>query len=80
MDGRRPFGGVDLAGPELDRKRTALGRHASQTDGVVAALGEASYRDWIGEEVFRRPRTGELGAAIAAAVERRRWMERELAA
>jgi LmbE family N-acetylglucosaminyl deacetylase len=45
---------------ELDRKRRALAAHASQTDTLAALMGEATYRIWWQEEVFRRPTMDEL--------------------
>jgi LmbE family N-acetylglucosaminyl deacetylase len=45
---------------ELARKRRALGHHASQIDGVVAAFGEASYLQWLHQETYRRPAEADL--------------------
>lgn len=71
---------VGLSATELDRKRAVLARHASQTEGLVAALGEATYREWVDEEIFRRPRVGEVRAAVSAAVDGGSWVEAELVA
>ncbi|GAA1478707.1 PIG-L family deacetylase [Nocardioides aestuarii] len=46
---------LDLAPGELARKRAALAAHASQSGPVAAAMGEATYRRWIGQEAFRLP-------------------------
>jgi LmbE family N-acetylglucosaminyl deacetylase len=54
---------VALDPAELTRKREALARHASQSTGVAAVLGEERYRSWIALETFRRPRPGELHPA-----------------
>ena len=51
---------IDAAGAELDAKRRVLAKHASQTTPLASALGEATYRDWISEEIFRRPSRSEL--------------------
>ena len=48
---------------ELDTKRRSLAAHASQTEGLAALMGEATYRSWYREETFRRPTATELGAA-----------------
>ncbi|TIC88890.1 PIG-L family deacetylase [Nocardioides sp. GY 10113] len=45
---------LDLTPAELNRKRAALGGHASQSDVVAAAMGEPVYRRWIAQEAFRR--------------------------
>jgi LmbE family N-acetylglucosaminyl deacetylase len=45
----------DLADDELDRKRRALGEHASQTGPLAALMGEDTYRRWWRTEWFRRP-------------------------
>jgi LmbE family N-acetylglucosaminyl deacetylase len=45
----------DLSDDELDRKRRALGRHASQTGPLAALMGEDTYRSWWRTEWFRRP-------------------------
>ncbi len=45
---------------DLRRKRRALGRHASQVAGVVAAFGEQSYLEWLDQESFRRPVDADL--------------------
>lgn len=41
-----------LDGAALDRKLRALGAQASQTAPLVAAIGEARYRDWVAHESF----------------------------
>ena len=38
-----------------DRKLVALRAQASQTDGLLAALGEERYRAWWSSETFRQP-------------------------
>ncbi|MGD9704622.1 MAG: PIG-L deacetylase family protein [Acidimicrobiia bacterium] len=45
----------DLSDDELDRKRRALGHHASQTQPLAALMGEDTYRTWWRTEWFRRP-------------------------
>ena len=59
--------GCALTEVELDRKRAALAAHASQTDGLAALMGEATYRSWYREETFRRPSPAELSSAIRTA-------------
>lgn len=54
--------GLELAGRALDRKRAVLAEHASQTAGLVEAIGEARYRRWIRSETFRHPTRDELVA------------------
>ena len=44
---------VDLDDDELRTKRAALAAHASQTDALALAIGEAEYRNWIRRETFR---------------------------
>ena len=56
---------VSLDDCELDRKRRVLAAHASQTEGLAEAMGEATYRTWFVDETFRRPRAGEITAARA---------------
>ncbi len=51
---------VALRGGELDRKRRALARHASQTVQLAALMGEDAYRCWWPTEYFRRPTTAEI--------------------
>jgi LmbE family N-acetylglucosaminyl deacetylase len=59
---------VDLDDDELDRKRTVLRAHGSQTAAVASAIGEAPYRRWIRQEAFRRPTAAELAeVAVDAA-------------
>lgn len=53
---------IDLDGVELDRKRAVLARHASQTEGLAEAFGEAAYMRWIAQETFRLPSHVELFA------------------
>jgi LmbE family N-acetylglucosaminyl deacetylase len=51
---------ADLA----DRKLVALRAQASQTDGLIATLGEGRYRAWFSSETFRAPvRAPALAAA-----------------
>jgi hypothetical protein len=38
-----------------DRKLVALRAQASQTDGLLAVLGEERYRAWWSSETFRQP-------------------------
>lgn len=51
---------VDLAPGEIDRKRSVLAGHHSQTGPVADAMGEPAYREWIAQETFRRPQPTEL--------------------
>lgn len=44
---------VDLDGAQVDRKLVALRAQASQTTGLIAAMGEDDYRGWIATETFR---------------------------
>ncbi len=41
-----------LHGELLDRKIIALKAHASQTTGLIAAMGEDLFREWCAEESF----------------------------
>ena len=41
-----------LTGRALDRKVEALRRHASQTAGLIAAMGEDRFADWVSVETF----------------------------
>ena len=52
----------ELSDDELDRKRRALAAHASQTEPLAAAMGEATYRGWQRAESFRLPTAAELSA------------------
>jgi len=54
---------IELTPAELDTKRRCLAAHATQTEPLVAAMGEDRYRDWIRTEAFRLPRPAELRAA-----------------
>ena len=45
--------GCRLTPPELDRKRRALARHASQTVGLAEVVGEETYLRWWVDETFR---------------------------
>jgi LmbE family N-acetylglucosaminyl deacetylase len=54
---------VRLAGGELDVKRAALAAHGSQTEALVAAMGEQTYRRWYAVETFRAPTPAELDAS-----------------
>ncbi len=45
---------------ELERKRSALGQHASQTEAVAALFGEDNYLAWLHQETYRRPTATEL--------------------
>lgn len=56
-----------LTDAEADRKRRSLAAHASQTDGLAAMIGEATYRAWMRDEFFRRPTAGELAECPLAA-------------
>ncbi len=49
-----------LTEAELDRKRHALAAHASQTDGLAALIGEATFRNWWRDERFRAPTASEV--------------------
>ena len=44
-----------LGGDVLDRKVEALLQQASQTDGLVAAVGLARFRAWVAREAFAAP-------------------------
>ena len=55
-----------LSGPELDRKRRALARHASQSDGLAAFVGEDIYRRWWSAEWFRTPTAEEQASCTIA--------------
>lgn len=66
---------VVLDGTMADRKLVALRAQASQTAGLVAALGEQVYRAWVSTETFRAApvlvpppdlRTGSATRSIAA--------------
>jgi LmbE family N-acetylglucosaminyl deacetylase len=43
---------LELGGRALDRKIAALLAHASQTAEVVAAVGQAAFREWAADEYF----------------------------
>jgi len=57
---------VRLSEAELDVKRAALAAHASQTEPLAAAMGEAVYRRWYAIETFREPTPAELGMVATA--------------
>jgi len=57
-----------LTDAEAERKRLALGGHASQTSVLVAMMGEETYRAWSRDEVFRRPSAIEWAECALAAV------------
>ena len=44
---------LPLSGELLDRKVVALRAHASQTAGLITAMGEDLFREWCAEESFR---------------------------
>lgn len=46
---------LDLAGPLLDRKVAALAAQASQTAGLVAAVGPDRFREWVRFETLAVP-------------------------
>lgn len=50
----------ELTDAELDRKRSALAAHGSQTTGLAETMGEETYRTWWRSERFRRPTFGEI--------------------
>jgi hypothetical protein len=54
----------DLSDDELDRKRRALGQHASQTGTLAALMGEDIYRTWWRTEWFRRPTSQETATSV----------------
>ena len=54
----------DLSDDELDRKRRALGQHASQTGPLAALMGEDTYRTWWRTEWFRRPTPQEAATCV----------------
>jgi hypothetical protein len=43
---------VTLDGESLDRKLAALQAHASQTTGLIDAVGLGTYREWWRTEYF----------------------------
>ncbi len=45
---------VHLEGDELDTKIRALRAQASQTSGLISALGEPTYRAWVATEFWVR--------------------------
>ena len=45
---------VHLEGEELDTKIRALRAQASQTSGLISALGEPTYRAWVATEFWVR--------------------------
>ena len=47
---------LELDGPLLDRKVDALRHQASQTSGLVEAVGLRRFRDWVASESFAVPR------------------------
>ena len=60
---------VVLDEDEIVLKRRCLAAHATQTEPLVAAMGEARYIDWIRTESFRLPRDSDLHASrLVAAV------------
>ena len=54
----------DLSDGELDRKRRALGQHASQTRPLAALMGEDTYRTWWRTEWFRRATPEEAATCV----------------
>ena len=52
----------ELSEVELDRKRRALARHASQTGPLATLMGEDTYRRWWRTEWFRRPTEQEASS------------------
>ena len=54
----------DLSDDEHDRKRRALGHHASQTEPLAALIGEDTYRTWWHTECFRRPTPEEAATCV----------------
>jgi len=54
---------VRLDEHELDRKRRVLACHASQTEGIAAAMGEPTFRSWWRTEYFRRPTPLEVASS-----------------
>lgn len=60
---------IQLDGALADRKLVALRAQASQTAGLVAAIGEQRYRAWIATEAFTLAPTS--GGALRTAVEHR---------
>lgn len=47
---------MDLSGSLLDRKYAALAAQSSQTAGLIAAMGERRFRQWIAVESFAAAR------------------------
>lgn len=62
----QPALAVDLALPELDRKRRAPAGHTSQTAGLAQAMGEPVNREWIRRETFRTPASTDFATTCAA--------------
>ena len=48
---------LELDGVVLDRKVDALLRQASQTGGLVEAVGLERFRAWVASESFAEPQT-----------------------
>ena len=63
--------GCRLTPAELDRKRRALARHASQTVGLADIIGEETYLRWWVDETFRRA-TARDGARRSGSADVRR--------
>lgn len=66
----------DLAAGPLDRKRSVMACHLSQTAIISEALGEAAYRSWIAQETFTKPAMSDLvDACVDAAGSDERSLE-----
>lgn len=52
---------VDLDPAELDRKRSVMAGHHSQTAALAGQMGEETYRRWITTEWFRAPEPATVG-------------------
>jgi LmbE family N-acetylglucosaminyl deacetylase len=58
---------IRLDDDEISLKRIVLAAHASQTDGLAAAMGEDIYRRWYDVESFRQPTSSEIRAVASMA-------------
>ena len=56
--------GCTLNPDELERKRTALARHASQTTALATAVGEDAYHHWWRDETFRKGPAADARTSI----------------
>lgn len=56
---------IRLSGHDLDQKVAALRAHASQTSGMIAAVGEDAFRRWWAEESFVAAHPRDRGRAVS---------------